>query len=78
MAETTEMGRVTTPATVHSTSDERDVEFEDSRINVAAREDVPPDGGYGWICTGCVFVINAHTWGVNSVGLPILTLRTSH
>jgi hypothetical protein len=30
--------------------------------------DVPPDGGYGWVCTACVFLINAHTWGVNSVG----------
>ena len=29
--------------------------------------DVPPDGGYGWVCTACVFLINAHTWGVNSV-----------
>ncbi|KAK3714804.1 hypothetical protein LTR37_007539 [Vermiconidia calcicola] len=78
MAETTEMGRVTTPATVHSTSDERDVEFEDSRINVAAREDVPPDGGYGWICTGCVFVINAHTWGVNSAWGIFLAYFLAH
>jgi len=30
-------------------------------------EDVPPDGGYGWVCTGCNFFINAHTWGLNSV-----------
>lgn len=29
--------------------------------------DVPPDGGYGWVCTGCVAIINGHTWGVNSV-----------
>jgi hypothetical protein len=29
--------------------------------------DVPPDGGYGWVCVACVFLINAHTWGVNSV-----------
>lgn len=26
----------------------------------------PPDGGYGWICTLCVALINAHTWGLNS------------
>lgn len=26
-----------------------------------------PDGGYGWVCVACVFLINAHTWGVNSV-----------
>lgn len=36
-------------------------------VNVVSREDVPPDGGYGWICAACVFFINAHTWGVNSV-----------
>ena len=29
--------------------------------------DVPPDGGYGWVCVGCCFLMNAHTWGVNSV-----------
>ena len=29
-------------------------------------EDIPPDGGYGWVCTVCVFLINANTWGVNS------------
>ncbi|KAI9933932.1 hypothetical protein ASPWEDRAFT_35915 [Aspergillus wentii DTO 134E9] len=34
--------------------------------NVATQEDIPPDGGYGWVCTICVFLINAHTWGVNS------------
>ena len=26
----------------------------------------PPDGGYGWVCVGCTFFINAHTWGINS------------
>ena len=40
--------------------------------------DVPPNGGYGWVCVGCVFWINAHTWGINSVcsllsGLPKYT-----
>jgi hypothetical protein len=31
--------------------------------------DVPPDGGYGWVCVACVFWINAHTWGINSVSI---------
>lgn len=31
--------------------------------------DVPPDGGYGWVCVACVFLINGHTWGLNSVCL---------
>ncbi len=36
-------------------------------LNVVEVEDVPPDRGYGWVCTLCVFIINANTWGVNSV-----------
>jgi len=28
--------------------------------------DEPPDGGYGWVCVACTFIINAHTWGINS------------
>ncbi|KAF2223171.1 major facilitator superfamily domain-containing protein [Elsinoe ampelina] len=28
--------------------------------------DIPPNGGYGWLCTLCVALINAHTWGINS------------
>jgi hypothetical protein len=31
------------------------------------KTDVPPDGGYGWVCVACVALINAHTWGINSV-----------
>ena len=30
-------------------------------------QDVAPDGGYGWVVVACVFMINAHTWGINSV-----------
>jgi hypothetical protein len=29
--------------------------------------DVPPNGGYGWVVVLCSFLINAHTWGLNSV-----------
>lgn len=36
---------------------------------IVNRQDIPPDGGYGWICTTSLFLINAHTWGVNSVSL---------
>lgn len=32
----------------------------------------PPDGGYGWVCVMCVFLVNAHTWGINSVGISWL------
>ena len=27
----------------------------------------PIDGGYGWVCVGAVFLVNFHTWGLNSV-----------
>lgn len=36
---------------------------------VVTGSDLPPDGGYGWVCTASFFMINAHTWGVNSVSL---------
>jgi hypothetical protein len=36
------------------------------------KRDVPPDGGYGWVCVACVFWINAHTWGINSVSISSL------
>lgn len=35
------------------------------------RIDVIPDGGYGWVCVACCFLINAHTWGINSVSQNI-------
>lgn len=41
---------------------------EEEMTNVANIEPVPPNGGYGWVCVLAVFLINAHTWGVNAVG----------
>jgi hypothetical protein len=41
----------------------------------AISEDVPdviPNGGYGWVCVGTCFTINAHTWGMNSVSLDLI------
>ncbi|GAB7361716.1 hypothetical protein MBLNU230_g1763t1 [Neophaeotheca triangularis] len=31
----------------------------------AAVEDIPPNGGYGWVVCACTLLVNAHTWGVN-------------
>jgi hypothetical protein len=39
----------------------------DRLVNVATVEPVPPNGGYGWVCTFAVLLINAHTWGINAV-----------
>ena len=41
-------------------------------------EDVPPDGGYGWICVACNFLINGHTWGINSTYGVFLSYYLSH
>lgn len=34
--------------------------------NEPSTPEPPPNGGYGWVCTACVAIINAHTWGINS------------
>ena len=36
------------------------------QVEVKKIVDQPPDGGYGWVCVACCFLINAHTWGINS------------
>lgn len=39
------------------------------KVEPMLEDDVPPDGGYGWVVVACAFWINAHTWGINSVRL---------
>ncbi|KAF4472743.1 MFS transporter (Mch2) [Fusarium albosuccineum] len=39
--------------------------------------DDPPEGGYGWICVAATFLINAHTWGINSAYGVILSFYLS-
>ena len=39
---------------------------EPAVVSNEPKVDVPPDGGYGWVCVACCFLINAHTWGINS------------
>lgn len=57
-----------TPSTEFDTNIER-TSAGDAPAGAVSIEDVPPDGGYGWICTACVFMINAHTWGLNAVSI---------
>lgn len=56
----------------HDEHDKQD-SFEEQTRNHLQRvvTDVPPNGGYGWVCVACCFLINAHTWGLNSVRLRI-------
>jgi MFS family permease len=54
-----------------------DVE-QSSRTPSKQGDDVPPDGGYGWICVGCNFLINGHTWGINSTYGVFLSYYLSH
>jgi hypothetical protein len=78
-AQRAEAYHMPTPSQTESNRDEEQtsaVELTDTgQTNVTTREDVPPDGGYGWVCTACLFLINAHTWGVNSVSTSTTALQ---
>jgi len=54
-----------------------DVE-QPSKSTSERSEDAPPDGGYGWICVACNFLINGHTWGINSTYGVFLSYYLSH
>lgn len=34
------------------------------------------NGGYGWVCVACSFLINAHTWGINAVRARRLAMHS--
>jgi hypothetical protein len=50
-----------------STQADFEAGMPESRV-VIDYEDRVLNGGYGWVCVACVFWLNAHTWGINSVG----------
>ena len=59
--------RSSNPAATEPADDDVELnQWTDTQTNITARIDVPPDGGFGWVVCGCVFFINAHTFGVNS------------
>lgn len=43
-----------------------------ANVETIPLEDTPPNGGYAWVCTFCVFMIIIHTWGINSAWGVIL------
>ncbi|OJJ57617.1 hypothetical protein ASPSYDRAFT_154834 [Aspergillus sydowii CBS 593.65] len=44
---------------------------------IATADEDFPEGGYGWVCVLCIFLINAHTWGINSAYGVILAFYLS-
>ncbi|KFA71104.1 hypothetical protein S40288_04497 [Stachybotrys chartarum IBT 40288] len=46
--------------------------------NAVEAEPIPPNGGYGWVCTFAVFMINAHTWGINASWAVIMAHYSLH
>lgn len=49
-----------------------------STADATAFDDIPPNGGYGWLCTLCTFMITVHTWGINAAWGVILAYFLSH
>jgi len=66
MANDIELDQIERTVSRARSASKHDVDLVGIQTNVSTREDTVPDGGYGWICTACVFLINAHTLGVNS------------
>ena len=54
-------------STTSASAEQRDTDPETPNTSgIEIIEHTPPDGGYGWVCTICSFIINACTCGVNS------------
>ncbi|KAI9158172.1 putative transporter MCH2 [Paramyrothecium foliicola] len=51
---------------------------DDYLVNLATIEPVPPNGGYGWVCTFAVLLVNAHTWGINASWAVIMAHYSLH
>jgi MFS family permease len=50
----------------------------DKESEIPNSPDIPPNGGYGWLCVACSATINAHTWGLNSAYAIFLAHYLSH
>jgi Major Facilitator Superfamily len=51
---------------------------DDATPPVTEKDEAPLDGGYGWVCVACTFLINGHTWGINSSYGVFLSYYLSH
>ncbi|KAL4787247.1 major facilitator superfamily domain-containing protein [Aspergillus varians] len=54
------------------------IDHRATSVEEKSGDDLPPDGGYGWVCVVSVFWINAHTWGINSSYGVFLSHYLSH
>lgn len=61
------MSSATDEKAIGMTVDEEQRSAQHANAQSGAADHVLTDGGYGWICVVAVFLINAHTWGVNIV-----------
>ncbi|KAH7032689.1 major facilitator superfamily domain-containing protein [Microdochium trichocladiopsis] len=66
-------GPLSTSAATTTTNHDHAIELEEINLENAYEDDLlagaegfPLDGGYGWVVAVCVFVANAHTWGINA------------
>jgi hypothetical protein len=64
-----EVDRLSLPA-----SDVTSAGEEQLREHIPA-DDVPPNGGYGWICVACTFGIMSQSWGLNAVSSTFSPIR---
>jgi hypothetical protein len=66
----TDESKLTAPGLLSNTlkaSNSLDQQLESDAPYARECEDVPPNGGFGWVCVVCLHLINGHTWGLNSV-----------
>lgn len=61
-----------------ASSSSKTLEVDTTEATTQSKEDVPPDGGYGWVNVASNFFINAHTWGINSSYGVFLSYYLSH
>jgi MFS family permease len=65
-------GNIKAPSTKSDTNNINNINDNDSP------PDVPPNGGYGWVCVAAIATINAHTWGLNSAYAVFLAYYLSN
>jgi MFS family permease len=57
------------PQTTQNPSNDAKLTPQDAGLSLQKTKshiDIPPNGGYGWVCVAACATINAHTWGLNS------------